>query len=155
MLSNVFKNGSSRKYIFKDGKFSINPTVAYSGNSINSDGTYNVKGTFSIPFTDTSKEVFIRFKIIADNNVVVPFEGSTVFSEGDKKGVHIYAWSSVSMRNTYMTISSRGNKNIGIILQNSGTSTVIVHSIWYENVGGGVIRQLITYLANIGKEVLA
>ena len=154
MLSNVFKNGSSRKYIFKDGKFSINPTVAYSGNSINSDGTYNVKGTFSIPFTDTSKEVFIRFKIIADNNVVVPFEGSTVFSEGDKKGVHIYAWSSVSMRNTYMTISSRGNKNIGIILQNSGTSTVIVHSIWYENVGG-VIRQLITYLANIGKEVLA
>ncbi len=40
MLSNIIKNGSSRKYIFKDGKFSVEPTT----NNFTNKSTYTSDG---------------------------------------------------------------------------------------------------------------
>ena len=150
-MANIIRTNGNHKikeYIFKDGVFSILPAVQHSSNKIEND-IYKVHGSFSIPFTDILKTVFIKFSVGSGvTNFKVVFDGETTYSE-NSKNLQVYAYGGVTARNKDFIIASQGNKNIGITVQSPNSSFISVKEIWSENIGGGGHRPLLKIIRSL------
>lgn len=124
------KGVKSRKYIFKDGKFSVAPTTNIG--SIQSDGTWKVQngnsGTtlLSIPYVSSDEVFFVRFNHSGQGNhaydILCITNGTTEYApygQGREKKRQIIWGMDTS-------------KSINLKNGEYGNSTYIVYEIWTE-----------------------
>lgn len=147
------KSGKNRKYLFKDGVFSIQPTIS-KGSISNNKYTYTASGggdTFLvIPYEANDEIIIIEINMThcdySYGHIAITNGGGTTCKYGAyAQGLDLIAG----------IPSSKELRLTNAYYQNDAYSISAIYTIPNKKVGG-VIRQLITCLSNIfRKEVLA